>query len=471
MSAMTTSKVQFSFYSVLLLCFIWSCGSTQDPVAGGEDFPNAFAGLGDTLVQHMASLDNWDALSNTDKTKLSAIKDAIKKEDIAITAKTPAPSQYPSLAKESAIQSDFSIDLSDTALGYFRVISTQVFALYTQSDTLTARWDEYARDTIDDNESLISIQGCVTYSNETKRCYFYEDMDGDGLLISNEPNQCNPLIPTLCNIARSTEILYANTGAQSGAIFIAASGPDADFDLEQDNLIHYAKQFTLNKDGDTITLAEYTPLQDNMWWNESMDTLVYLQSRELRVTAVNTYSQQISEQIIGQAINPVDSTQNSFFSFYKKVSGPDGFSNVTSIEFLNNPHHSGDSIKLMQSGDTVVYDNVVFTKNKAKEIRTKITVLLGKDLDEKNNLFLHSEQEVLNHNTSHYRLFRFIPQTPYKDKEQPSDGSIYLEIRDANGYELYVEGRYSPTEFEVQAKDQDGNVWDFTFDASTGEEL
>jgi len=76
-------------------------------------------------------------------------------------------------------------DFTDTANGVARLFCYTKELLYDSYDTILVKWDEFARDSIQNNENIISVSGAKIYALKTER-YSVTDLDGDNV-VSGQP--------------------------------------------------------------------------------------------------------------------------------------------------------------------------------------------------------------------------------------------------------------------------------------------
>jgi len=206
-----------AFYAGSLVGCIQSPTDTTEQT--GEISPEA-AG-----IIALSSFNDVDSLSGTLQTAASSFEHLSTPETLPTS--TAMSLSKNGLAKIST-DAPVSIDLSDTAKGSATVIFHTQTSMYAQSDTIVIKWDDQARDTIDDNENIISASGIKEYALGKTEHYCVSDADGDGVAAgSSEYN-----IQALFTYTESWE-----NGTITTLTMQVNAGADQNFDEESDNKI------------------------------------------------------------------------------------------------------------------------------------------------------------------------------------------------------------------------------------------
>jgi len=459
------------FFASLVL--IQACGESGETVAGGEDFPNALADVGDTLDGHFKSLNDWDVLA-----RASAESDSLanwrpaESEEVVLSGALLRPSavlhkqmlaseDQPIIQIAATEDSQWGLDYSDTANGVFRVFSTTEGLVKTNQDTLVVRWDEFARDTIEDNESLMAIRSCEYFENGTRYCYQIEDLDGDSLIVA-QGGGCNEMVSSqLCNTVKASSQWYNQQGVMLvEGYWEAASGADADFDLEDDNALRVMNRIRFSTAGDTTMMESWEVAHNEQWVITGGDSVVVDYSKWERALAEG-----MRETRFRALYFPKDTNATRFIDFSEEQVNALGVQVLTTLTFPG----ARDSLDAANVGDTIVI-HTLWRGAAGVWVRDLwLDVILDGAASEDDHFLIGAKAEVRNLQTRYYRSFHFIPGRPLKDGEEPESGQIELIETDALGKDLRVTGVWDLDFWEVEITDRESQTWDVVF--STDGEL
>ncbi len=207
---------------------IASCSGKPDPIAGGQDFPNSMAAMGKLAIEMIGRQNDWQALGNA-PTGLESLaqynrQSAKKRRALARRAK-------------KTIASDTTRDFRDTASGVVTEYRFHDDFVITLHDTLTLVYDSTMRDSIDGNETVISLSGRTHWKllAMTHR-YAFTNIDTSG------------------EFDHRFSALAFDEGADATSLEIATietPGPSGSFDSTADNCMKEIYMLTL-KDSDTL---------------------------------------------------------------------------------------------------------------------------------------------------------------------------------------------------------------------------
>lgn len=164
------------FVLTLGLALFVACSTATGPQAGGggNDFPNA--ALGKKVADNLAGYQNWEqALGAPAAVPGPGAGSCVPLPQVPLTG----------LGKRTAGGVDsLTWDMSDTAtLGVYRLYHVRFDDTATTRDTAVFAWDDFARDTIDDNERIVSLNGLSVATGTDRYSRFqYSDADGDGII-------------------------------------------------------------------------------------------------------------------------------------------------------------------------------------------------------------------------------------------------------------------------------------------------
>jgi uncharacterized protein with GYD domain len=132
-----------------------------------------------------------------------------------------------SMAGDADLGIEFKVILDDTGKGYATVYSETQGILVNIKDTAIVKWDDNARDTVKDNEHIISFKRVATHVGGKVETAEFSDGDGDKLVTP---------VPGRDNRAKLVLTVEDNGSVEKTTLLVGA-GPDADFDKEADNTI------------------------------------------------------------------------------------------------------------------------------------------------------------------------------------------------------------------------------------------
>ncbi|MCX7725675.1 MAG: hypothetical protein N2053_02370, partial [Chitinispirillaceae bacterium] len=120
-----------------------------------------------------------------------------------------------------------TIDFDDTSSGKLYIIFSTTTNLVSSSDTLVVKWDEYAKNDIQNDENVISISGEKNYSYGKKVQYAITDLDNDDVLLGQTQYNGKERITYHSTLDNITEKIVLD----------ASSGIDKNFGTDEDNQI------------------------------------------------------------------------------------------------------------------------------------------------------------------------------------------------------------------------------------------
>ncbi|MEO6094506.1 MAG: hypothetical protein ABIW76_02115 [Fibrobacteria bacterium] len=132
-----------------------------------------------------------------------------------------------SMAGNADLGVEFKVNLDDTGKGFATVYSeTQGILVYTK-DTAIVKWDDNARDTVKDNERIISFKRVAAYTSGKIETAEFTDGDGDNI-VTAAPGNDNKV---------KLVLTVEDKGAVEKTTLLVGAGADANFDKEEDNTI------------------------------------------------------------------------------------------------------------------------------------------------------------------------------------------------------------------------------------------
>ena len=218
--AASFKKPAYLFSIMALACGFNSCiFSPKEKTADAIEITPATSGQ-----LAASSFSEQDSLTGTLLTASSSINDMSLQTQFSVAPATSLAKQ--GLAKSKATATTTTIDFSDTASGVARLFFYTKDILCDSYDTIVVKWDDYARDSIQNNENIVSVSGAKIYAGKTER-YSVTDLDGDGV-VSGQPQY---------NGKARFSYLSIQAGTTQKLVMDVSAGPDKNFTDDSDNQI------------------------------------------------------------------------------------------------------------------------------------------------------------------------------------------------------------------------------------------
>lgn len=410
-----------------------------------------FLGACNTLEPGVDDYSNAKVDARSAGKSLSASFDQGKDWEAAFPAPT-APSlnlstRTAALKKSTALPSaadlDFQIDLDDTAKGYATVSAETKGLLQTTYDTLVVKWDEKAKDTVKDNENIISMKRTVVWIGGKTETVFVTDADGNGIV--NE-------VPGTDNRGR-----FVFTVSEKGTVetteIVAGAGADGEFDTEADN---YATQgvWIRTQDGVETAKGEYLDGDgDGRVGDNSKDQVVIVKWYEMNPAGRPFVKKAVAEAKVRVFAHKAGDEPISFSASEELVTG-----RVNAISMKN--RHGGDSIT---KGDTL-WVRIETTKSRADDTlqHAEITVVMnpGQDLKSEADDLVYAFHIKTQKRFGFERSaeFNFVAGEPVPHGEDAVSGTFDGKATYANGQSATLKGEFSPAGFSAEFTGPEGNT-------------
>lgn len=358
------------------------------------------------------------------------------------------------LAKSAAdieIGGGLMAHLDDSGKGFVTLYHKYNILLNRIEDTAIVKWDDAARDTVKDNEHIISFKrvnrGLADLRIESTEI---SDADGDGLVNAVKGGANKVAIAFTVQENGTTEKTEVKAGA----------GPDDDFDAEADNIVYEAK-WTRTKGGVVIGAGAFLDADgDGIVADNSEDCLVLAQYWEL-------------EPKDRPLIKKVEFKAKIKVLADKAGNEPKSFSYV---ETTKNGRTNSVTIRNSAGGDEIVAGDTLYVRletiktsadDTLKHAFIEFAMNPGQDLktDADDSCYsIHVESDK-RFGLERHAEFDFVSARPIPHGQVPTAGTFSGEADYANGANVSLKGSFSPTGFSAEYKGPDGTAkveWSLT---------
>lgn len=354
------------------------------------------------------------------------------------------------LAKRSDVDPGVALhaDLSDTAEGFATVYAEYELFLVNIKDTAIVKWDDKAKDLIEDNENILSFKRVQTYPGGKVETAVFTDGDGDGLVTP---------VPGRDSRAKLV-ITMEDNGTVEKTTLLVGAGADADFDKEDDNTVLEAA-WKKTKGGAVVASSEFLDGdKDGVVTDNSKDCLVILkhsatepEDRPLVAKAefearVLVLAHKAGDEPVGFSYKE---TMKSGRVNQISIKNEDGGSDIVkggrmTVRLETTASANGDTLRratvdfVMTPGQDL--------KNDSDDVCYEIHIVTQKRLG------LEREAE-----------FHFISAEPIPHGQEPVAGNFHGKAVYANGKSASLEGSFSPTGFSAEYTGPDGQTASVTY--------
>jgi hypothetical protein len=358
------------------------------------------------------------------------------------------------LAKSAAdidIGAGLMANLDDSGKGFVTIYHKYNILLNRIEDTAIVKWDDAAKDTVKDNEHIISFKrvnrGLADLRIESTEI---SDADGDGLVNAVKGGANKVAIVFTVQENGTTEKTEVKAGA----------GPDENFDAEEDNIVYEAK-WTRTKGGVIIGSGAFLDADgDGIVTDNSKDCTVLAQYTDL-------------EPKDRPLIKKVEFKAKLKVLAHKAGDEPMSFSYV---ETTKNGRTNSATIRNRAGGDEIVKGDTLYvrletTKTSADDTLQHALIEFamnpGPDLksDADDSCYsIHVESDK-RFGLERHAEFDFVSAHPIPHGQVPTAGTFSGEADYANGTSVTLKGSFSPTGFSAEYKGPDGTAkveWSLT---------
>lgn len=335
-------------------------------------------------------------------------------------------------------------DLDDTAQGFATVYAEYELLLANVKDTAIVKWDDKARDSIKDNENILSFKRVTTHPGGKVETALFADGDGDGL-VTAAPGKDNRVRLTL-----TTE----ENGAMEKTVLLVGAGPDADFDAEGDNTILEANWTRTAENGDVTGTGAYLDADgDGVIADNSKDCVVLA-----RYSEFNPKDRPLIEKVDFEAKVRVfaDKAGDEPVTFSYTETTKQG--RVNSVSLKNRAGGSeivrGDTMTVRlettvaSADDTLKHAVIEFEMNPGQDLKSDSDdVCYAIHVSSQKRFGLEREAD-----------FHFISDEGIPHGQEPVSGTFNGSAEYANGKSISLSGSFSPDGFSAEFTGPEGNT-------------
>ncbi len=437
----------YTSLSILFALIYMGC-SIGDPVAGGDEFPNIIiAGLGEVLADDISDLSSSSASVNSvNEVPAFTVSESF---EILDTARSLHLYSFKRISRNDTV----IIDTVNDTLFWYAMYQHGEMTFY---DTLGYLINAALYDTIEGNESIVSLRG-IAYSGINKyHEYGYVDADGDNLLF--DPNKA-------VNIADVYATYYLlTTGIVTEYIRIDA-GVDNNFETEPDNQIYTMSSLTTIA-SDTVEYYTYVDAD-----NDGISITNLLDSCIVDLTMLSQSDENPGNTIAAYmriVVFPSDSLRNYIISFSSSEIDPNG---KKSDAFVLNK--SGSNI--FYPKDTAYWIGVTHgTPFDSIALDTaSYEIVLGSDPTDSTDdgvsaIYYHALYQI---GDIHECYGYITSNVPIKNGQEPDAGTIDYSLVLTNNLSYVVSATFSIQYIEATITDYDQSRYYCKWDRQTGKVL
>jgi len=373
----------------------------------------------------------------------------------SLSARIAALGKTTALAKRSdpGLDAVLNIDLEDTAKGYATVYAQYQLLLVKVTDTAIVKWDDKARDGIDDNENILSFKRVQIHPAGKVETAQFTDGDGDGL-VSPTPGRKN--------LAKLT-VTVTDKGAMETASLVVDAGADADFDLEGDNTILKA-EWTRAVDGSLRASSVFLDADgDGVILDHSKDCLVEVKHAVLRPRDRPLVVRADFEAKVRLMAGKAGEEPVTLYYREEMIGG-----RINTIAIKNG--EGGSEIKKGENLTVRLETHVPSGKDTLKSADIEIVMNPGMDLNSDSDdvcLEIHIATRK-RFGLEREAEFHFISAEPIPHGREPVAGRFHGEATYANGKKAGLSGEFSPEGFSAEFAKPDGSVVKVTYGKNGG---
>jgi hypothetical protein len=355
-----------------------------------------------------------------------------------------------SLKKQAAMAGDIDLggalhaNLDDTAKGYATIYAEYELLLVNVKDTAIVKWDDKAKDTVKDNENIISFKRVSTSLGGLKvETAEFTDADGDKL-VTAFPGKENKV---------KLVLTVAEKGAVEKTTLIVGAGPDANFDKEEDNTI-LAADWVKTKGGVVTGTGAYLDADgDGVITDNSKTCIVLAKYSEIEPKDRPLIQKADFEAKVRIFANKAGDEPISF-SYTETTK----FGRTNTVTIKNRAGGSeivkGDTMtvhletSVSHSDDTLKHAVVEFVMNPGQDLKSDSDdVCYAIHIKTSKRFGLEREAE-----------FNFVSAKPIPHGAEPEAGTFDGKATYANGKTASLKGSFSPDGFSAEFTGPEGNT-------------
>ena len=348
-----------------------------------------------------------------------------------------------SIAGDIDITPDLHANLDDTAKGYATIYSETYGQLVTIKDTAIIKWDEYARDTVENNEIALSFKRISVYFDGKVETVVFSDADGD--------KQVTP-VPGKNNKVK-LEFTVADDDAAEKTTVVVGAGADANFDKEEDNTILQA-DWIKTKGGVTTGTGSYTDADGDGVITDNSDTSIVLARYSVFEPKDRPLIKKADFEAKVRVLPNKAGDEPMTFSYQETTKS--GRTNKVSIK---NRAGGTEIVK----GDTMTVrleTTVTPAEDTLKNAVVEFVMNMGQDLksDTDDVCYAIHVKTSKRFGLEREAEFNFISAQPIPHGAEPVAGSFDGKATYANGKTATLSGTFSPAGFSVKYTGPEGNT-------------
>ncbi len=350
----------------------------------------------------------------------------------------------PKLSADVDLGGSLHANLDDTAKGYATVYAETELLLSNIKDTAIVKWDDKAKDTIKDNENIISFKRVSAYLGGKVETAEFTDGDGNGLVTA---------VPGRDNKVRLV-LTVEEKGAREKTTLLVGAGPDADFDLEDDNTILEATWVKTDKNGSITGTGAFLDADgDGVITDNSKTCIVLAKYSEIEPkdrplikkaefeAKVRVFAAKAGDEPVSFSYREATKLGRvNAVSIKNRAGGAEIVKGDTMTVHLETTVSSAD--------DTLRHAAVDFVMNPGQDLKS--------DTDDVCYAIHISTQK--RYGLERAAEFHFVSDAGIPHGQEPVSGTFHGSATYANGQSASLEGSFSPAGFTAEFTGPDGNT-------------
>ncbi len=376
-----------------------------------------------------------------------------------LSTKVGSLNKIASLAKTAVLAKTSDIDigiglkanLDDTAKGFATLYTESNLLLVDTKDTAIVKWDANAKDTIKDNEHIISFKRITKYATGKIEMAEFADGDSDGIITPTAGKE---------NLVR-INFTVTDNGLTEKTTLLVGAGPDANFDKEADNQVKEAS-WTKTRGGIVIGQGAYLDADnDGIVADNTKDCKVEVKYSEMdpkdhplakKITfdaKVNVLANKMGDEPItfGYEEELINGRVNTV-TIKNRAGGPEFVRGETMTVRLET--------RLTNADDTLKHAVIEFVMNPGQDLKS--------DLDDScYAIHIKTEKKFGFERSSE---FNFVSKTAIPHGQKPTEGTFDGQATYANGKTAKLKGSFSPMGFSAEYTGPEGGTAKAEFSAT-----
>jgi hypothetical protein len=347
------------------------------------------------------------------------------------------------MAGEIDLGGELHANLDDTAKGYATIYAEYQLLLTNVKDTAIVKWDANAKDTIKDNENILSFKRVSTTLGGKVETAEFTDGDGD--------KQVTP-VPGMDNKVKLVFTMQDKDVVEKTTLLVGAGGDD-DFDKEGDNTILHA-DWIKTKGGVTTGTGSYTDADgDGIITDNSKTSIVLAKYSEIEPKDRPFIKKADFEAKVRVLANKAGDEPVTFS--YEETTK---FGRTNKVSIRN--REGGTEIV---KGDTMTVHletTVTAAEDTLKSASIEFVMNMGQDLksDTDDVCYAIHVKTSKRFGLEREAEFNFISAQPIPHGAEPVAGTFDGKVSYANGKSATLSGTFSPEGFSVKYTGPEGNT-------------